>query len=220
MEARQDKKNLRAGHKRELQQLREDLQTTRDQDKKARDESYRQVRRKGRKVIRQLEETSRDLSIVTEEKNELAKAVTKGRVRVEGLQKVGLAWRGSHDELQGKMKGKGEMLTCIEGTLVVQSRQLERNNRQIAALKRKHEDLVDTVGMRDHVIAAHASILGQLRGKHEVKTAKQKARSNKKRQALVEAGIEGRKEFVQAKAAQEARARFRAKTRQDKKRQE
>ena len=91
MEARQDNKNLRAGHSRELQQLREDLQTTIDQDKKARDESYRQVRRKGRKVVRQLEETTRDLSIVTEEKNELAKAVTKGRVRVEGLQKGGLA---------------------------------------------------------------------------------------------------------------------------------
>ncbi len=118
------------------------------------------------------------------------------------------------------MKGKGEMLTCIEGTLAVQSRQLERNNREIAALKRKHEDLVDTVGMRDHIIATHASILGQLRGKHEVKTALQKARSNNKRQALIEAGIEGRKEFVQAKAAQEVRARFRAQTRKDKTRQD
>ena len=113
MEARQDKKNLRAGHSRELQQLREDLQTTRDQDIKARDVSYRQVRRKSRVVVRELEKTTRDLSTVTEEKNELAKAVTKGRVRVEGLQKVGLAWQGKHDKLQGKMKGNGEMLSNL-----------------------------------------------------------------------------------------------------------
>jgi hypothetical protein len=106
-EARQDKKNLSAGHTRQLQQLREDLETTRAQDIKAHDESYRQVRRKSRVVVRELEKTTRDLSTVTEEKNELAKAVTKGRVRVEGLQKVGLAWQGKHDELQGKMKGKG-----------------------------------------------------------------------------------------------------------------
>jgi hypothetical protein len=84
---------------------------------KARDESYRQVRRNNsRGVVRQLEETIMDLSTVREEKNELAKAVTKGRVRVEGLQKVGLAWQGKHDELQGKMKGNGEMLTCVEGS--------------------------------------------------------------------------------------------------------
>jgi hypothetical protein len=95
------------------------------------------------------------------------------------------------------------MLTCVEGTLVVQSRQLERNKMQIASLKRKQEDLVDTVGERDKVIATHASILGQLRGKHELKTAKQKARNENKRQALVEAGIAGRKEVVQAKASQE-----------------
>ena len=94
MEARQDQKNLSAGHKRQLQLLREDFETRQDKDIKARDESYRQVRRKRRGVEKELERTNMDLSELIAEKNELAKVVTKGRLKVDGLRKVGLAWQG------------------------------------------------------------------------------------------------------------------------------
>ena len=195
MQARKDQKYLSAGHKRQLQQLREDMQTTRDKDMKARDEAYRQVRHKGRGVVIELGKTIMDLCTVREENNELVKAVTKGRVRVEGLKKVGLAWQGKHDELQGMMKGNGERLTCVEGSLVVQSR-------EIVALKKKQDHLALTLGERDNVIAAHASILGQMKGKQRDKK------------------LSGRREVVRAQAAEEVRSMLRGQTIQDKTRQD
>jgi hypothetical protein len=216
MEARQDQKNLTAGHKRQLQLLREDLETTRDKDNKARDESYRQVRSKRRGVEKELKEINMDLSEVIAEKNKLAKVVNRRTLMVEGLRELGLAWQGRHDELQGKMKGTGERLTFVEGALVHQTR-------QIAALERKQDQLVENVverdnviAERDNVIAAHATILGEMRGKHEGKYTRQRH----KRQFLLDAGITARKEAVKAKAAEKVWARFRDKTRHDKTRQD
>ncbi len=81
MEARQGQKDLTAGHKRSLEDMREKLESRRDKDMKVRDESYRQDRLKAREMVRHLEQTNTDLCEARADKDELAKAVTKGIVR-------------------------------------------------------------------------------------------------------------------------------------------
>ncbi len=64
--------------------MREKLESRREKDMKVRDESYRQDRLKAREMVRHLEQTNMDLCEARADKDELAKAVTKGIVRVDG----------------------------------------------------------------------------------------------------------------------------------------
>ena len=151
MDARQGQKDLCAGHKRNL----EELDRSRDKDMKERDESLRQVRLKTREMVRDLEQTNTDLCEARADKDELAKAVTRGIVRVDGLREHGMGWQRKHDELKDKMKEREERLTYLECSLVVQTREL-------ATLQRKHNDLAKIVGERDEVIELHAGVIGKV----------------------------------------------------------
>ena len=152
MDARQGQKDLCAGHKRNL----EELDRRRDKDMKERDESLRQVRLKTREMGRDLEQTNTDLCEAIADKDELAKAVTRGIVRVDGLREHGMGWQRKHDELKDKMKEREERLTFLEGSLVVQTREL-------ASLQKKHNDLAIIVGERNKVIALHAGVVGKVK---------------------------------------------------------
>jgi chromosome segregation ATPase len=151
MDARQGQKDLCAGHKRNL----EELDRRRDKDMKERDESLRQVRLKTREMVRDLEQTNTDLCEAIADKDELAKAVTRGIVRVDGLREHGMGWQRKHDELKDKMKEREERLTYLEGSLVVQTREL-------ATLQRKQNDLAKIVGERNEVIELHAGVIGKV----------------------------------------------------------
>ena len=155
MKARQGQKDLTAGHKRNLEDMREKLERRRDKDMKERDESLRQVRLKTREMGRDLEQTNTDLCEAIADKAELAKAVTRGIVRVDGLREHGMGWQRKHDELKDKMKEREERLTYLEGSLVVQTREL-------ATLQRKQNDLAKIVGERNEVIELHAGVIGKV----------------------------------------------------------
>jgi hypothetical protein len=60
-----------------------------------------------------------------------------------------------HDELKDKMKEREERLTYLEGSLVVQTREL-------ATLQRKQNDLAKIVGERNEVIELHAGVIGKV----------------------------------------------------------
>ena len=138
IEARQGQKDLSAGHKRNLEDMREEIEIRRDKEMKERDESYRQVRLKRREMVRDLDKTNTDLLEARADKDELVKAVTRGRVRVEGMRQHGLAWQGKHNELQDKMIDREEWLTFLEGSVV-------DHTRQVAVLQKKHDDLARIV---------------------------------------------------------------------------
>jgi hypothetical protein len=154
MEARQGQKDLTAGHKRNLEDMREKLERRRDRDMKERDESYRQVRLKAREMVRDLEQTNTDLCEVRADKDELAKAVTRGIVRVDALREHGMGWQRKHDELKDKMKEREERLTYLEGSLVVQTREL-------ASLQRKHNDQAKIVGERAKSLSCTQALSGR-----------------------------------------------------------
>jgi hypothetical protein len=60
MEARKTEKDLTTGHKRQLEEMRGDLEQRRERELQERDASYRKGRLKTREVVRNLEKTQTD----------------------------------------------------------------------------------------------------------------------------------------------------------------
>ena len=81
--------------------------------------------------------------------------MTRGIVRVDGFREHGLGWQRKHDELKDKMIDREERLTFLEGSLVVQTREL-------ASLQSKHNDLAKNAEERNKVIELHACVIGKV----------------------------------------------------------
>jgi hypothetical protein len=150
-EARHTEKNLTARHKRQLEEMRGDLDKRQDSDIQARDELDRQGRQKTRQVQRNLEKAHTDLSDVIAEKERLIKAVRRGAATLEGVQKDGLGWQGKFTDQQDKMKDREKLLTSLEMSVV-------EKQRQIAALRNKCEDLAHKLEERNDEISTHAAL--------------------------------------------------------------
>ena len=148
MESRKTEKDLSVRHKRQLEEMRGDLDRRREVENQARDEFDRQGRQKTRQVQRHLEETHTELSDVMAEKERLLKTVRKGAATLEAVQKEGLGWQGKFTDQQDKMKDREELVTCLERSVV-------EKQRQIALLQRKSEDLAHKLLKRDEEISTH-----------------------------------------------------------------
>ncbi len=93
MESRKTEKDMSVRQKRQLEEMRGDLDRRREAENQARDEFDRQGRQKTRQVQRHLEQTHTELSDVMTEKEQLMKTVRKGAATLEAVQKrrVGMA---------------------------------------------------------------------------------------------------------------------------------
>jgi hypothetical protein len=150
-EARHTEKNLTARHKRQLEEMRGDLEIRQDADIQARDELDRQGRQKTRQVQRHLEQTHTELSDVMAEKEQLMKTVRRGAATLEAVQREGLEWQDKFTDQQDKMKDREKLLNCLERSVV-------EKQRQIAALQRKSEDLAHKLLERNEEISTHAAL--------------------------------------------------------------
>ena len=154
-EARHTEKKLTARHKRQLEEMRGDLEKRQEADIFARDELDREGRQKTRQVQRNLEKAHTDLSDVMGEKERLMKAVRRGAATLEGVQKEGLGWQGKFTDQQDKMKDREKLLTCLELSVV-------EKQRQIAALRKKCEDLAHKLQERDDEISTHGALFREV----------------------------------------------------------
>jgi hypothetical protein len=150
-EARNKEKDLSARHKRQLEEMAEDLAKRQESESQEREEISRQGRQKMREVVRNLEKTHTDLSEVLAEKEVLVKAVIRGTASLEALQKEGLGWQGKCTDQQDKMKEREILLTFLERSVV-------EKTRQIAVLNKQCESLANKLKERDKEISMHAEL--------------------------------------------------------------
>ena len=150
-EARNKEKDLSARHKRQLEEMAEDLAKRQESESQEREEISRQGRQKRREVVRNLEKTHTDLSEVLAEKEVLVKAVIRGTASLEALQKEGLGWQGKCTDQQDKNKEREKLLTFLE-------RSVAEKTRQIAVLNKQCESLANKLKERDKEISTHAEL--------------------------------------------------------------
>ncbi len=117
-EARKMEKDLTATHKRQLDEMRGDLERRQEADSQERHDLYRQGRLKTREVVRNLEKTNIELSDMMAKKAELEKAVQRGTSTLQAMQKDGLGWQEKYTNQQDKMKDREELLTFLERSVV------------------------------------------------------------------------------------------------------
>ena len=89
-EARKAEKELTVLHKRQLTEMRGDLDRTREEDVQIHQEFIRQGRVKARQITKELEETKQHLFENKETNDGLVKAVRKGTAKMESLRDDGL----------------------------------------------------------------------------------------------------------------------------------
>jgi hypothetical protein len=148
-------KNLTTRHKRQLEEMRGDLDKRQDADIQARDELDRQGRQKTRQVQRNLEKAQTDLDDARAEKSRLDKAVERGKVTLHTAREEGLGWQDKYAEQQDKLKEREGGITFLERCVV-------EKNRIIATLRRKGDDLAQKLNERDDEISSHGEFLRQV----------------------------------------------------------
>ena len=95
-QARHAAKNLSNVHKRELAEMRGDLERTRLEEIKMQEDCVRALRQNTRQITRDLEQTQQDLIDKTERSDALDKAVKKGFEKLDGLRENGLRWKSKY----------------------------------------------------------------------------------------------------------------------------
>ena len=95
-QARNAAKDLTNGHKRELAELRGDLERQREEEIKVQEELGRAVRQKTRQITRDLEQTQQDLIDKTQRNEALDKAFKKGVQKLDGVRDDGLRWKSKY----------------------------------------------------------------------------------------------------------------------------
>jgi hypothetical protein len=154
-EARKMEKDLTATHKRQLDEMRGDLERRQEADSQERNDLYRQGRLKSREVVRNLEKTNIELSDVMAKKAELEKAVKRVTSTSQTMQKDGLGWQEKYTNQQDKVKDREDLLTFLERSVV-------ETTRQIAALHKKCGGLEQKLEVRDKEISTHAALSRQV----------------------------------------------------------
>ena len=155
MESRKTEKDLSVRHKRQLEEMRGDLERRQEAENQARDELHRQGRQKTREVQRNLDKTQTDLDDARVEKSRLDKAVERGKVTLHTAREDGLGWQDKYAEQQDKLKEREGGITFLERCVV-------EKNRIIATLRRKGDDLAQTLNERDDEISSHGEFLRQV----------------------------------------------------------
>jgi hypothetical protein len=99
-EARKAEKELTGLHKRQLTEMRGDLDRTRGEEIQIHQELVRQGRLKTRQITKELEETKQHLFENKETNDSLVKAVRKGTAKMESLRDDGLKWKAKYMAVQ------------------------------------------------------------------------------------------------------------------------
>jgi hypothetical protein len=163
MHARQAEKDLIAGHKRQLEEMRGDLERKRDREfMMERDATHRKGRQKSREVIRQLEKTHTDMSGAKAEKEVLEKAVKRGTAMLDTARKNGLAWQEKYAEQQDNIKDREERLTFLERTVVDKTRQQEALRRRVDDLAQQCEERDAQLQERDKLLSENGELWRQV----------------------------------------------------------
>lgn len=122
-EARQSEKDLTARHKRQLEDMRVDLDRRHELANQERQELYRQGRQKTREVLRECEKTQTELDDAMAEKSRLVKRVRRGTATLEGVKKDRIGWEEKYRAQQDKMLERETLLTLAQRTVVEKTRQ-------------------------------------------------------------------------------------------------
>ena len=149
MEARKTEKDVTARHKRQLDDMRGDMDKRQVEAQQAREELYRQGRQKTREVLRNCEMTQSELAESRAEKSQLVEKVRRGTATLESVQKDGKGWQEKYTAQQDRMKERETLLTFAERSVV-------EKTRQHGALVKKYEGLEDQMRQRDKEISEHA----------------------------------------------------------------
>jgi hypothetical protein len=133
-QARNAAKDLANGHKRELAEMRGDLEKTRGEEIKKQEDFVRAVRQNTRQITRDLEQTQQDLIDKTERSDALDKAVKKGVQKLDGLREDGLKWKSKYTLEKAEVMLREEEL--VAGALERREwgRALERDAKRNAGL--------------------------------------------------------------------------------------
>ena len=134
-EARKAEKELTVLHKRQLTEMRGDLDRTREEDVQIHQEFIRQGRVKARQITKQLEETKQHLFENKETNDGLVKAVSKGTAKIESLREDGLRWKAKYMAATEDVRVKTRQI----------AQELDETKRHLLATQDTHEGLVKAV---------------------------------------------------------------------------
>ena len=116
-EARNAEKDLTQGHKRQLEEMRGDLERTKLEELKLQDELFRAGRQNTRGIRKELEQAQQHLRDKTETNEALDKALRKGVEKLDGLRDDGLWWKSKYSAEKAEVRRKEEALieAAVEG---------------------------------------------------------------------------------------------------------
>jgi gas vesicle protein len=216
MESRRTEKEVTARHKRQLEEMRGDVERRQEGASKEQEELYRRGRQKTREVVRTCEQTQIDLTDALAKKAQLLEKVRRGTATLEAVQKDGMGWQEKYTTQQDKMKERENLLTFSERSVVEKTRQLTSLGKKCDGLEQQLQQQLEEISKHaEHcrkVCLLFLSLLFlssdlpfslqlQVRAKQEERNSKAKY----KRQALHQAAVEARLAADASKASEEVR---------------
>ncbi len=137
MEARRTEKKVTARHKRQLNEMRGDVERRQAGASKELEELYRRRRQKTREVVRTCEQTQIDLTDALAKKAQLVGKVRRGTAALESVQKDGMGWQEKYTTQQDKIKERENLLTFSERSYVEKTRQLASLGKKCEGLEQQ-----------------------------------------------------------------------------------
>ena len=150
-QARNAAKDLANGHKRELVEMRGDLERTRGEEIKKQEDFVRAVRQNTRQITRELEQTQQDLIDKTERNEALDKALKRGFQKLDGVRDDGLRWKS-------KYVAEKEEVRLREAKLVEVALERREFGRAGESVNKRNADLVAELRGHLEIAEGQASV--------------------------------------------------------------
>jgi chromosome segregation ATPase len=157
MKAKQAEKDMSLGHKRQLLELRHDQDKKRKTDTKAQEEIEREQRIKTQNLERQLKNMGQGLSVTKAEREELQKAVNRGKEKLGVLREYGDEWQRKYiDQIENKEQKMEEQIRELDRDIKDKVKKVREVERMRTLLEERSANLEEKLREREEEFEALA----------------------------------------------------------------
>ncbi len=155
--AKQAEKDMSVGHKRLLLELCQDQDKRRKTDTKAQEEIERRHRINTRNLERQLKEMRQDLAGTKGEREELLKAVKRGKEKIGVLREYGDEWKRKYtNQIENKEQKMEEQIRELDRDIKDKVKKVREGERMRTLLEDRSANLEDKLREREEEFEALA----------------------------------------------------------------